>query len=31
MNKGVESRIEDQIKELRKQIEFIKSNIVKLS
>ena len=31
MNKGVESRIEGQIKELRKQIEFIKSNIVKLS
>ena len=31
MNKGVESRIEGQISELRKQIEFVKSNIVKLS
>ena len=31
MNKGVESRIEGQINALRKQIEFIKSNTVKLS
>ena len=31
LNKGVESRIEGQIDELRKQIEFIKSNNVKLS
>jgi len=31
LNKGVEIRIERQIKELRKQIEFIKSNNVKLS
>jgi len=31
LNKGVEFRIEGQINELRKQIEFIKSNNVKLS
>ncbi len=31
LNRGVERRIERQINELRKQIEFIKSNNVKLS
>ena len=31
LNKGVEIRIERQIKELKKQIEFIKSTNVKLS
>ena len=31
LNSGVERRIESQINELRKQIEFIKSNTVKLS
>tara|TARA_B110000285_G_C14559202_1_gene352710 strand:- start:9 stop:473 length:465 start_codon:yes stop_codon:yes gene_type:complete len=31
LNGGVEKRIERQINELRKQIEFIKSNTVKLS
>ena len=31
LNKGVENRIENQIDELRKQIEFVKSNKVKLS
>tara|TARA_R110001592_G_scaffold167673_2_gene403248 strand:- start:530 stop:991 length:462 start_codon:yes stop_codon:yes gene_type:complete len=31
LNKGVESRIEGQINELRKQIELFKSNNVKLS
>ena len=30
-NRGVESRVENQIKDLRKQIEFIKSTNVKLS